>query len=130
MTDSTGRLARWRSRLSKFDFDVTNSAGLKLQCASAQHHLQTTGEYDALLKDDLPLFIIDPERDNIGILVTNAISDKIILLDAQDKESVDTPPTIEKLIIEQARDDYCNTATINIGQSGSDLNNDQRELLV
>lgn len=39
LTDATGRLVRWRLRLSKFDCDPVHRAGAKHQNADALPHL-------------------------------------------------------------------------------------------
>lgn len=44
LTDSTGQFARWRLRVSEYDFDVVSSAGIKRQDADAIFRLETTGE--------------------------------------------------------------------------------------
>lgn len=67
--DWTGRLVRWRLRLSKFDFEVVYRAGVKNQDVEASQRLETDGTDERLLEDDIPELVlslvqqIDPHDD-------------------------------------------------------------------
>lgn len=107
LLDSTGRLACWRLRLSEFFLDSVHRADIKNQPTGALFCLQTICEDDTPLKTNLPFLAIDAEKFHASILVLNANRNNIILLDAQDKKSVDTLPPLEDLTVVQALDNYC-----------------------
>lgn len=75
MADNTGRIARWHLRLSEYDFDIIQRAGVKHQAAGALSRLQTTGKDDTPPEVDLPLIAIDARSDDTKALVINASSD-------------------------------------------------------
>lgn len=72
---------------------------------------------------------IDVKSDNTIILAIKDSSDDIILLNAQEEVSIDTPPILKKLAIEQALDTHCEAASPNVCYAGSEFDNDQRRLL-
>lgn len=100
------------------------------QAVDSLSHLQTTGKHDKLLGDDLHLHAIDAERDHKSILVIIAKSESIIPLNAKSETSIDTPPTLEEVIVERALDDYCKAVSLHVRHAGSGFHIDQREFLV
>lgn len=64
MTYVPGKLSRWLLRLSEFDFGILHSAGVKQQAADALSRLETIGIENALLDDDLPVFLISTQDGN------------------------------------------------------------------
>lgn len=69
---------------------------------------------------------MDAESDCISILFIDAYSDDSILLNAQEKKSIDTPPTVAELIDERALDDCCKAAPLNVGRARSEFHIDQQ----
>lgn len=130
MTKSSGRLALWRLRISKFDFNVVYRAGVKHQAAVALSCLQTTDDDGAPLKGDMSLLSVDVESDHTSILLTNANSNHITPLYAQEKKTFDTPPKLEELVVEQAPGKYCKAASLNMDHTRSKLHIDQQGRLV
>lgn len=62
-TDITSRLARWRLRLSRFEFDVVLRAGIKHQAADALSRLHTLNEDTVPLDNDSPFLAIDVQNE-------------------------------------------------------------------
>lgn len=121
LTDTTGRLARWRLRLPRFSFDVIHRTEVKHQTANVFSRLLATGNGNTPLEDDLLLLAIIPKGDGTNILVIGANRGKIIPLNAQSENSIDTHPTVERLNVDQACEDYCKATTLNVCQSRSEL---------
>lgn len=61
MTDATGKLARFCLRLSELSFEVVPQADVKHQAADAIFCLPTTGIYEHLLEDNVPV-LREPKR--------------------------------------------------------------------
>lgn len=89
------------------------------KAAGALSWLQATGEDDTPLENDLLLLAIGAKSGNTSILVINANSDNIILLKAQKKRSIKTPPTLEEPINKQTDDEYCKAVSLNVDHAGS-----------
>lgn len=100
------------------------------QAADALSSLQTTGIGDKPLEDNLPLPAFDANINNTNKPFINANSNDIFPLDMQKQNSIDTPTTVKELITKQALDEYCKTAFLNGGHTGSEVDIDQRGLLV
>lgn len=66
--------------------------------------------------------------DNASILIIDADRDDIIQLNAQKEKLIDTPPTLEELMTEQALAEYCRAASLNVCDAGFKFNADQRRL--
>lgn len=130
LTDSTGRLACWRLQRSEFGFDIVLRVDVKHQTADARFRLQTATEDDVPLGEDLLLLASDTESDYTSVPATKTKSDDIILLNARKKTSIDAPPTLENLIIEQALEEYCKVASLNVGHTASQFRVTQRLRLV
>ena len=81
LTESTGRLTRWRLRLSEFDFDIEYRPGRVHQVPDALSRLIAPIESTSAVDDDIPNF------DDALVLCT-ALSDAI---------SSDTAPNLEDL---------------------------------
>ncbi|CDF34164.1 unnamed protein product [Chondrus crispus] len=80
VTDPSGRLIRWRLRLSEFDFEIKYKKGKANSQADALSRLRTAGETVEEIDDEIPCFMAEPA------------------------EAV----TPEELIREQAVDPFCN----------------------
>lgn len=57
MAKATGRLTRWRLRLSEFEFDIFRRIGIKHQAADALSPPQTKVENRTLLDNEVPVII-------------------------------------------------------------------------
>lgn len=62
LTESLGRLARWRLPLSECNFDKVLQLSSKHQADDVFSCLQTTGEDQTHLDEDLPVFVIDKKK--------------------------------------------------------------------
>lgn len=62
LTDWTGKLVRWRLRLSEFQFNVSHHAGTKHQAPDALLWLKTTGTDQMSIDDDTPVLCITPSN--------------------------------------------------------------------
>lgn len=58
LTDSTGKLERWKLRLSEFAFDVVHSAGIRHQAAEASSRLKTSGIDTTPIEDGIAVLCI------------------------------------------------------------------------
>lgn len=67
-TDFTGRITRWRLRLSEPDFDVVHRAGVDHQVANALSRLNSSSKDKSPSEDYLPLYTI-AKYDNPLVLV-------------------------------------------------------------
>lgn len=119
---SFGRLARWRYRLSEYEFDVFQQAGIKDQATDALFCLQTTVEGHTPLEDDLSILAIDVTEieEDIRIIDTNCgevlpLSDKLPLKDS-------ATPSEEETIFGEADDIYCRVSATQVGHSNSKIN--------
>lgn len=59
VTDSKGKLARSRLRLSVFDYEMVHRVFIKRQEPDALSSLDTSGEYKKTIEDDFPLIIVE-----------------------------------------------------------------------
>lgn len=57
LADATGRLAHWRLRLSKFEFDLVHYAGIEHQCTNALSRMPMTSEHINPIEDELPVTV-------------------------------------------------------------------------
>lgn len=64
LADATGRLARWRLRLSEFDVDVRHRAGIKHQAADVHSRLTNTEKDQASIKDNSPIAVLETTSEN------------------------------------------------------------------
>ena len=64
IADASGRLARWRLRLSEFDFEVQYVKGTKNTLADAMSRLPTTGGTSVPTDEEIPCFFIDADGDD------------------------------------------------------------------
>ena len=61
LADANGRLARWRLRLSDYDFFVEHRAGIKHLAADALSRLEATGLDTSTLRDEIPCYVVDED---------------------------------------------------------------------
>ena len=58
VTDPSGRLMRWRLRLSEFDFQVEYKKGKANTQADALSRLRTNGETSHIEDDEIPCYLL------------------------------------------------------------------------
>ena len=61
VTDPSGRLIRWRLRLSKFDFEIKYKKGKANSQADALSRLLTAGETTDEVDEEIPCFMAEPD---------------------------------------------------------------------
>lgn len=124
LTTSTKNITHWRLRLLEFELDIVHRAGLNHLAADAPSRLQTTGAYGTPLEHDLPYSQSMRTHEQSTIFFTSVRSNKSIPLNVQEEKSIDTPPTIEKIVVEQTPDECCKAASLNVDQIRSQLHID------
>ncbi|CDF36419.1 unnamed protein product [Chondrus crispus] len=65
VTDPSGRLIRWRLRLSEFDFEIKYKKGKANNQADALSRLRTAGETVDEIDDEIPCFMAEPAEDTV-----------------------------------------------------------------
>jgi RNase H-like domain found in reverse transcriptase len=61
ISEPQGRLARWRIRLSEYDFEVKYKPGRCHQMADAMSRLPTEAYDESCIDDDIPCFALEEE---------------------------------------------------------------------
>lgn len=129
-SSSSGRIARWRLRLSKCDFDVVHHAGIKHQPADALSRLPISGADTTTLEDDLLLleietlgntdtvihFVDTVSRPHSSLDVMHVISDT-----PDGTEDTPATPAIAEFIRKQAKETYCRATTSKVGQLNAEF---------
>lgn len=67
MSDATGKLVRWRLRLSELEFDVLHRARIKHHAADALFRLSTTGTDETKLDDELLVRLFETVFETITV---------------------------------------------------------------
>ena len=127
IADVSGRLARWRLRLSEFDFEVVHRPGVKHQAADALSRMQTNGEDASRMDDEIPCFLAEHHRDTEAIETVATVicgnetlpervidwpkpSKRIamegVMAIVEEDKNVEAI-SVEEFLQEQARDPYC-----------------------
>ena len=112
-TDVSGRLARWRLRLSEFSFSVEYKKGLKNTIADAMSRLATTGLDDTPIDDEIPTFDVNGvEFDNSSEIIDDedlldVITSELPDIDVNDVEPMLTALTPEDIVRSQNNDPFC-----------------------
>lgn len=66
MSDTSGKLGRWRLRLSEFKFDIIHRVGIKHQTVAVLSRLLTAGIDTTKFDDEVPVLYINPENSRTG----------------------------------------------------------------
>lgn len=66
MSDAMAKMARWRLRLAKADFEVVHRAGIKHKYVDALSRLERTREDERPLDDDLSVLILHASSDCVS----------------------------------------------------------------
>ena len=109
VTDQSGRLIRWRLRLSEFDFEIKSKKGKANSQADALSRLLTKGETVDEIDDEIPCFMAEPadatedEEEDFGRV------DDILALEGGASDRLDHFQAVapKELICEQAVDPFC-----------------------
>lgn len=117
----TGRSARWRLRLFKFELAVVHLAGIEHQTTDALSCPTTTGKPHALIESDLPVALLELSIVNIlnilPIADVASLSDdaniRMIVYVAEDNiaEKRGAVSMQRKLLQHQTTDVFCEVAT-------------------
>ena len=125
ITEPSGRLVRWRLRLSEFDFEVRYKKGKLNNQADALSRLRTLGETEVDIDENVPCFIIehtavqnynsnvDSTLNSNGnmdyklIYETPDEADQLLIATNPIEETELIPVTTEELLRSQLSDEYC-----------------------
>ena len=132
LADAKGRLARWRLRLSEYDFVVEHRAGIKHQAADALSRLETTGLDTSTLRDEIPCYVVDEDVQGDVLSPGGATplypgNPDVMTLVQEEAEIL--PVTQDDLIREQKTDPYCKAMMGEVGKSGTQFEVNQYGLL-
>ena len=102
-SESKGRLARWRLRLSEFDFVVTYKKGTKNNIADALSRIPTSGETNVVQSHELPVFTAEGN----SIVDLDEHQECEIMLTTEEREPPVSAISIEEILREQRNDTFC-----------------------
>ena len=104
IADPSGRLMRWRPRLSEFDFEIQYKKGKLNTHPDGLSRLMTTGGTTAPVEEEIPCFIADlsEEEDSLlGILdITTEEADDLLINEEMESDQAEqvVPITTEELL--------------------------------
>ena len=111
VNDPSGRLMRWRLRLSEFDFDVEHKKGKANTQADALSRLTTLGETALDVDDEIPCFLLDMTHDTAASAndLDEGLMYEDVLLLTRPSSDEPLPPQIslDELRREQNVDSFC-----------------------
>ena len=110
ITDPSGRLLRWRLRLSEFDFSINYKKGSSNLQADALSRLRTLGETTVEPDYELPCFAVEQSDDDSDIEVIEedfSITDLHLATSNGDFEPLLLPINLEELLRSQLSDNFC-----------------------
>ena len=117
IVEPSGRLMRWRLRLSEFDFRIEYKKGTLNAQADALSRLRTLGETTVPIDDDIPSFFLEEVGKTVredliddAYLLNNdlEVSDAQLLLTEETPREYDALPISEdELLQEQTSDNFC-----------------------
>ena len=86
IAEPSGRLTRWRLRLSEFDFEVKYKKGKLNTHADALSRLQTSGGTTIQVDEEIPCFSVQEDTQNGQDLLDPylAEADELFIVSAQD----------------------------------------------
>ena len=142
---ANGRLMRWRLRLAEFDYDVEYRPGVKHNLADGMSRLRTEGGDETPLRDDVPTYTIclvkspngevedirEGEWEEVDDIFENKNRPgmpEVTAFAVEEKEVM--PVTVEELIAEQAKDEYCRSVAESVGKRSSSFAYDRNGVLV
>ena len=113
IANPSGRLMRWRLRLSEFDFTVQYKRGLCNTQADALPRLATLGETKSDIDDEIPCFMIEGDdivhNDEIDFISADyaEFDEMLVTENAEPPADLLTPVVVEELLQAQAADSFC-----------------------
>ena len=112
IAEPSGRLMRWRLRLSEFDFQILYKKGKLNAQEDALSRLTTLGETTSDHDEDIPCFLIDGEYDEgyeVDFIEEEFAFDDALLITETDMPDPDllAAITLEDLVLAQASDPFC-----------------------
>lgn len=133
LTESSDKLARSRLKLSELQFIVVQGVGDKHQFPDALSRLSFSEDENTPLEYDFLFLAIDTINNVWGtcICVINNTEDDVIALHSDSTGmSLDTQPTESEVLMEQAKDVYFITTTLQASCEESEFYLDYREFLI
>jgi len=138
LSDASGKLQRWRLRLLEFEFDVVHRPGIKHQAADALSRLNTQGEDEEPLEDEVPTLLIATEAveadEHEVCVIFPAEDDELpglpeVLPVVTDPATI-KPISVEELIAAQSKDEYCRKLMTESDTEGSRFSYDEEGVLI
>lgn len=133
-------MARWRIRLSRFDFYVIRRARFKLQAADPLSRLIITVEDQASMKDKLQVAVHETTAEYMPSIqlvshMTVPSNETDVQTEAQvfednDAEKRRVAPTLQEFFHYQATEAFCKKAVENVGQANAESTIDKNGLVV
>ena len=117
VSDPSGRLMRWRLRLSEFDYDVEYKKARLNKQADALSRLETLGETEPFVDDEIPCFHMEgscpdgtcDHSDEEFLSMEYALIDELLATDSSPSSPLLLRPiTTEELVYAQHGDAFCN----------------------
>ena len=113
IAEPSGRLMRWRLRLSEFNFTIQYKRGVQNTQADALSRLATLGETTSDLDDEIPCFMVEEDsivyNDDMDFISNEyaEFDEMLITENAEPPADLLTPISVEELLRAQAEDTFC-----------------------
>ena len=133
--EPSGKLMRWRLRLSEFDFEVKYKLGLINTQADAMSRLASTGSTTTPIDEEIPVFPKCPDPQDPALAMENfsafdmtevtphlleewCYHDESLFLTSNSHQPLLTPVTRHELKTAQLADDFCRTTRAQLNRGG------------
>ena len=101
IAEPSGRLMRWRLRLSEFDFVVLYKKGKINTQADALSHLPTSGDTTSEIDDEIPCFELEEEEEEDSV----AVAQPRLHIDDDEHDFMDESPEWDEIVASQRNTD-------------------------